>query len=137
MEVIVSHGHTMRVAMGHGVRAAGPGAVGVSPWLAVGVAVAVGGRVGEVELWLFFFFQAEDGIRDLIVTGVQTCALPISAQAPLGQVVLEPGPAGFQDETVLGPDGGQLGQVTLDLAPDLAERDTEHALTALDRKSVV
>src|SRR5206468_5931681 len=28
-----------------------------------------------------FFFQAEDGIRDLIVTGVQTCALPISATA--------------------------------------------------------
>src|SRR2546427_4790801 len=28
--------------------------------------------------WLFFFFQAEDGIRDLTVTGVQTCALPIS-----------------------------------------------------------
>src|SRR5204862_3723891 len=27
---------------------------------------------------LFFFFQAEDGIRDLYVTGVQTCALPIS-----------------------------------------------------------
>src|SRR2546428_4076670 len=29
----------------------------------------------------FFFFQAEDGIRDLIVTGVQTCALPISPRA--------------------------------------------------------
>src|SRR5256886_5528839 len=27
---------------------------------------------------IFFFFQAEDGIRDLTVTGVQTCALPIS-----------------------------------------------------------
>src|SRR6267378_8622379 len=27
---------------------------------------------------IFFFFQAEDGIRDLYVTGVQTCALPIS-----------------------------------------------------------
>src|SRR2546422_8367169 len=26
----------------------------------------------------FFFFQAEDGIRDVAVTGVQTCALPIS-----------------------------------------------------------
>src|SRR2546430_12886053 len=26
---------------------------------------------------MFFFFQAEDGIRDLTVTGVQTCALPI------------------------------------------------------------
>src|SRR5690606_39640958 len=29
---------------------------------------------------VFFFFQAEDGIRDFHVTGVQTCALPISAQ---------------------------------------------------------
>src|SRR5688572_32762846 len=28
----------------------------------------------------FFFFQAEDGIRDLTVTGVQTCALPILAE---------------------------------------------------------
>src|SRR3712207_7657095 len=28
-------------------------------------------------LLLFFFFQAEDGIRDIGVTGVQTCALPI------------------------------------------------------------
>src|SRR5688572_30963118 len=28
--------------------------------------------------FFFFFFQAEDGIRDLTVTGVQTCALPIS-----------------------------------------------------------
>src|SRR5437867_13294522 len=28
---------------------------------------------------MFFFFQAEDGIRDRTVTGVQTCALPISA----------------------------------------------------------
>src|SRR3989440_9553442 len=33
---------------------------------------------GRVLLF-FFFFQAEDGIRDLIVTGVQTCALPICA----------------------------------------------------------
>src|SRR2546430_10580084 len=29
--------------------------------------------------YVFFFFQAEDGIRDLTVTGVQTCALPILA----------------------------------------------------------
>src|SRR2546421_8957838 len=29
------------------------------------------------QLLFIFFFQAEDGIRDLIVTGVQTCALPI------------------------------------------------------------
>src|SRR2546425_9006543 len=31
---------------------------------------------------LFFFFQAEDGIRDKLVTGVQTCALPICHWAP-------------------------------------------------------
>src|SRR3712207_6882402 len=30
----------------------------------------------------FFFFQAEDGIRDIGVTGVQTCALPIYEHAP-------------------------------------------------------
>src|SRR5690625_7971507 len=29
-------------------------------------------------MWSYFFFQAEDGIRDGHVTGVQTCALPIS-----------------------------------------------------------
>src|SRR6266498_4909740 len=37
----------------------------------------------------FFFFQAEDGIRDADVTGVQTCALPISRdheQVPLDPV---------------------------------------------------
>src|SRR3712207_9540572 len=28
-------------------------------------------------IYIFFFFQAEDGIRDIGVTGVQTCALPI------------------------------------------------------------
>src|SRR6478736_9131536 len=33
----------------------------------------------------FFFFQAEDGIRDLPVTGVQTCALPISDGIALKQ----------------------------------------------------
>src|SRR2546427_5665051 len=31
----------------------------------------------HISIYLFFFFQAEDGIRDLTVTGVQTCALPI------------------------------------------------------------
>src|SRR5260370_22319995 len=32
----------------------------------------------SVRCFCFFFFQAEDGIRDSSVTGVQTCALPIS-----------------------------------------------------------
>src|SRR6266853_6889618 len=33
--------------------------------------------VSRIRKNVFFFFQAEDGIRDLTVTGVQTCALPI------------------------------------------------------------
>src|SRR5260370_8676999 len=33
------------------------------------------------SFFFFFFFQAEDGIRDSSVTGVQTCALPISRHA--------------------------------------------------------
>src|SRR5207245_8005077 len=32
----------------------------------------------KYRFFVFFFFQAEDGIRDATVTGVQTCALPIS-----------------------------------------------------------
>src|SRR5260370_4882310 len=32
----------------------------------------------SLHYYFFFFFQAEDGIRDSSVTGVQTCALPIS-----------------------------------------------------------
>src|SRR2546430_10234564 len=42
--------------------------------------------VATTTVWMlasgscFFFFQAEDGIRDLTVTGVQTCALPIYPQ---------------------------------------------------------
>src|SRR3712207_7733189 len=52
----------------------------------------------ERDAWgrSFFFFQAEDGIRDIGVTGVQTCALPILAhraeaeiEAYLGRVRLE------------------------------------------------
>src|SRR2546430_13335038 len=36
----------------------------------------------------FFFFQAEDGIRDLTVTGVQTCALPIWIYTQIVQYIL-------------------------------------------------
>src|SRR5216684_7486690 len=36
----------------------------------------------------FFFFQAEDGIRDVAVTGVQTCALPISRFASASVIAI-------------------------------------------------
>src|SRR5438874_7510367 len=51
-------------------------------------------------LFFFFFFQAEDGIRDLYVTGVQTCALPISG--PVGAYTTG-GPSGFAAHTVIAP----------------------------------
>src|SRR5215204_6479904 len=38
-------------------------------------------RASKWPCYSAFFFQAEDGIRDHCVTGVQTCALPISAEA--------------------------------------------------------
>src|SRR5436309_10645862 len=37
--------------------------------------------------FFFFFFQAEDGIRDFHVTGVQTCALPISLNCAMTFVI--------------------------------------------------
>src|SRR3989449_1566576 len=51
----------------------------------------------------FFFFQAEDGIRDVAVTGVQTCALPISGPRTAARV-----------EEILQPIVG--GQVRADIA---------------------
>src|SRR2546422_2183608 len=54
-----------------------------------------------VIVLVFFFFQAEDGIRDVAVTGVQTCALPISPIFQLvgrGRLNL----VGAFDKTVLG-----------------------------------
>src|SRR3989475_12851542 len=49
-------------------------------------------------MFCFFFFQAEDGIRDLTVTGVQTCALPICIRKGATLVgMLDPfQPAGLQ-----------------------------------------
>src|SRR2546430_10891158 len=51
----------------------------VYPWLAFTVVSVV---VHDQYVSSLFFFQAEDGIRDLTVTGVQTCALPICPNGP-------------------------------------------------------
>src|SRR5207249_5560126 len=50
-------------------------------------------------LLFFFFFQAEDGIRDRNVTGVQTCALPISLNPDTGKLVwyFQPSPHDVHD----------------------------------------
>src|SRR5207248_6401585 len=46
-----------------------------------------------VLFFFFFFFQAEDGIRDRTVTGVKTCALPISPNALASAYAPPPAPA--------------------------------------------
>src|SRR5207248_8761541 len=43
-------------------------------------------RVVVIGFFFIFFFQAEDGIRDRTVTGVQTCALPISTAPRVSRV---------------------------------------------------
>src|SRR3989441_2411921 len=54
----------------------------------------------ESVLCFFFFFQAEDGIRDKLVTGVQTCALPISLTVQDGATRFLLGCRGLREPTI-------------------------------------
>src|SRR5256884_2439307 len=58
--------------------------VGTSLWAVVSTAWRCCSSQSLRVRSVFFFFQAEDGIRDVAVTGVQTCALPIFRGAPEG-----------------------------------------------------
>src|SRR5437588_5895327 len=87
-------------------------------------------------LLVFFFFQAEDGIRDHCVTGVQTCALPISTG---------PNPLPAHSDGAHAPPDGTRRPVEADLPP-LSQPyvfDRSHgrpgrtARDSEDRKSVV
>src|SRR5229473_7126870 len=77
-------------------------------------------------LFFFFFFQAEDGIRDKLVTGVQTCALPISptlrGQRGLPTVLFH---VGGQRKDVGGvlPQLGRDGEFTLSAT---RQHETQH-----------
>src|SRR5687768_11914197 len=72
--------------------------------------------VGNYLFVFFFFFQAEDGIRDVAVTGVQTCALPIFA---FGHV-----------EHVVGQFPPLLLRLTFDLGPLAGNDVLVHAFTS-------
>src|SRR5438552_4850457 len=88
--------------------------------------------MGSLSLTLLFFFQAEDGIRGDLVTGVQTCALPIfdrqlHARVAHGPEVLEPRRARAhggrhrpRDEGVLGP-LVVIGELQVDPVVDRSE----------------
>src|SRR5256886_5705722 len=87
----------------------------------------------SVCFFFFFFFQAEDGIRDLTVTGVQTCALPISADLAMA--------LGHDPRTRELPIGvyPRLGVVRLSGAVHNNQQKAaaEEIARNLDRKSVV
>src|SRR5256885_6253908 len=71
------------------------------------------------EAGYVFFFQAEDGIRDYKVTGVQTCALPILQMAP-------------ETADVLQPDGSVQRVAAADVALDATVRVAPGARVPLD-----
>src|SRR5256886_5849968 len=118
-------------------------------WLIIGRKISVGHRcpctvarshrylnMHRTSNMLFFFFQAEDGIRDLTVTGVQTCALPISGS---GEHHIFPSASDIRDAAghvlvtsyaVLRPDG----QWSLMLVNK--DQESPHPVR-IDRKSVV
>src|SRR2546425_5094666 len=91
-------------------------------------------HVGRCVFCFYFFFQAEDGIRDKLVTGVQTCALPILADTVLlkelaGQTGLSPSRFGraFKLSMGISPHRWQMNLRVLEAQEMLRE----------DRKSVV
>src|SRR2546429_7223150 len=96
----------------------------------------------EISTLLFFFFQAEDGIRDVAVTGVQTCALPISsfaAQRFSGGVSPEAGVPSTIDRIEIQAGGGYAsGEVGWnDSRVLLLSLGRSSCTNCRDRKSVV
>src|SRR3712207_8981412 len=87
-----------------------------------------------VDVFFFFFFQAEDGIRDIGVTGVQTCALPIYPLEPADGLLercrlKRPSHADFVDQQ---PQRACPGVVDAEVV-----KRRDQVEVGLDRKSVV
>src|SRR2546430_3922230 len=88
------------------------------------------------NIYIFFFFQAEDGIRDLTVTGVQTCALPISRGTPWRPARNSRKPSGqwyqtYASETLASAVEGSVSHLCVSISSPTAVSER------LDRKSVV
>src|SRR5256884_3692251 len=82
--------------------------------------------LGDGAICSLFFFQAEDGIRDVAVTGVQTCALPISSGIwrPLGFEVWDTARiAAVRPLVAVEEDGGGVLTVHVDVERAPAQHD--------------
>src|SRR5260370_27324727 len=77
---------------------------------------------GSLRSICFFFFQAEDGIRDSSVTGVQTCALPIYRRRAVGQ-------RGLHEDRTLAEDAA-AGRVRIVHALELRARHVRNAVVS-------
>src|SRR2546430_6946902 len=80
----------------------------------------------------FFFFQAEDGIRDLTVTGVQTCALPISDTSGINFYIADPDLSYHMHQSLSTEDFeraegilSKMGEVASQRMDELAQRSEE------------
>src|SRR5256885_3203138 len=90
----------------------------------------------SVDRCSFFFFQAEDGIRDYKVTGVQTCALPIFAEDVPALRAMKPGGKEHPIDKIL-HDGESVTLGGTALVAHLTPGHSRGCTTWTDRKSVV
>src|SRR5438445_1719831 len=89
--------------------------------------------IGSLYSCVFFFFQAEDGIRDIGVTGVQTCALPISSpreQAPAPEEKVKD-EVEIQIDLLKDKDWYRRREAAITLGEMGDERPIPHLITAL------
>src|SRR5699024_11671379 len=84
------------------------------------------------SIMYIFFFQAEDGIRDRNVTGVQTCALPISRRCSTSST---DGPRTRTVGSCAWPEGGTGGRAFLPSSRSAPIAQSVHATCPADSKS--
>src|SRR5262249_58880298 len=110
-----------------------------SPWFSI-LSPASGGEhlhrtLATRRRFRFFFFQAEDGIRDWSVTGVQTCALPIPEPVGPPEPVVPPAPVEPPEPVTSRPEPQPAAKVSKPRATSL--RIGPPVEVHQDRKSVV
>src|SRR5258708_8338482 len=85
---------------------------------------------------LFFFFQAEDGIRDDLVTGVQTCALPISLPGLIVLIVIAAICGAIGKAIAGGTQGGLITSIALGFIGALLGPWVAHQLKRSEERRV-